>query len=69
MGFIFLVTLIFAIIAARKGWFHWEKCTASAMAGSMIFKPRVLMVYRILLALYCFSILLWLLARPEGQYG
>eukprot|EP00730_Choanoeca_flexa_P012172 TRINITY_DN3536_c0_g1_i1.p2 TRINITY_DN3536_c0_g1~~TRINITY_DN3536_c0_g1_i1.p2 ORF type:complete len:291 (+),score=42.37 TRINITY_DN3536_c0_g1_i1:1299-2171(+) len=69
MALFVLVLFLFSLFAYRNNWYHWEKCTPLALAGSFASSPKVLMIYRILIALYCFSILMWLVARPRGQFA
>ena len=56
-------------VAIRRGWMHWERCTPAALSLSHLVNPALLMAYRIFVGLYCFSLLLWLVARERGQYA
>lgn len=66
---LFLIAIGLLVFAGRRGWTHWARCTPANLALSYVASPTVLLVYRLGIFTYCCSILIWLLARKEGEKG
>lgn len=63
-----LGNIVTTIVASRKGWFHWERCTEHSLGVSTVSHPAVLLFTRFISFVFCLTILIIILAdAPKGQ--
>lgn len=68
MAAIVLGNVVVTVVAARKGWFHWERCTPHAIGQSTGSHPVLLLITRLISFLFCAAILITILVdAPKGQ--